>query len=85
MATMPTPEQSARKILWIYVNHFGCYAGHTLSKSNLMVCQEYGLTEEDQNKGMAYAINQTWLEPTDNEEFRLTGEGFRELNPFKFR
>lgn len=78
MATRPTPEESARKILWIYVNHFKLDVGGVLAKNNLMVCQEYGLSVDDQNGGMTYAIQQGWIEPVQNGGYRLTDAGFAE-------
>lgn len=78
MATIPTPEESARKILSIYVNHFNCRPGHTLASNNLMVCQDYGLSVDDQDRGMEYAIQQGWIEFTQNRDFRLIDKGFAE-------
>jgi hypothetical protein len=84
MATIPTPEESARVILAIFVNHFKCRPGHVLSLSNFIaVSNEYGLHEDDFKPGMDCAADNGWIEILERGgEFRLTQTGFSEAPPF---
>lgn len=81
MATLPTPEETAREILAIFVEHFKCRPEDVLLINNfLAVWPNRGLAAEDFNTGMEYAVEQGWVEAqhqqTIRESFKLTSAGF---------
>ena len=78
MATLPTPEETAREILKIFVGHFKCRAGDVLRVNNfLAVWHTRGLASEDFKPGMEYAVTQGWIEvQAGGESFKLTDAGF---------
>ena len=78
MATIPTPEQSAREILSIFVTGANLRAGHSLQRNNFFqVWIDRGLHDDDFKPGMDYAQQQGWVEIFDNgSSFRLTESGF---------
>lgn len=81
MATLPTPEETARNILAIFVEHFKCRSGQVLRINNFSaVWHKRGLAAEDFKPGMKYAVAQGWVEalPT-GDAFKLTSTGFAEV------
>lgn len=80
MATLPTPEETAREILSIFVGHFNSRPGHVLRINNfLAVWHSRRLQSEDFKPGMEFAVEKEWVEVLDNGiSFRLTGAGFAE-------
>ena len=84
MAVVPTPEESARLILAIFVNHFKCRPGYVLGLSNFIaVSNQYGLHDEDFKPGMDYAAEKEWVEILwRGHSFRLTQMGFGEAPSF---
>ena len=80
MATLPSPEESAREILNIFVKHFNGRPGHVLRINNFTaVWLPRGLANEDFKPGMEYAASKQWVEVLDNgDSFRLTEAGFAE-------
>ena len=77
MAVLPTPQESARKVLHVFVSHFNCRPGDVLQKNNLMVCMtHYQMRSEDLASGLEYAEKMGWLEATDRGGVRLTEAGF---------
>ena len=80
MATLPTPEQTAREILSIFAGHFKSRPGHALRINNfLAVWHSRGLQAEDFKPGMEFAEENEWIEVIDGgTSFRLTDAGFAE-------
>ena len=78
MATLPTPEETAREILAIFVSHFKSRPEDVLRINNfLAVWLPRGLAAEDFNPGMEYAVAQGWVEVRPGgESFKLTSAGF---------
>ena len=78
MATIPTPEQSAREILSIFVTHANMRPGNSLQLNHFFgIWIERGLHDEDLKHGMDYAQEKGWVEIHDNGySFRLTESGF---------
>lgn len=77
MAKIPTAEESAQKILAIFVQHFNARAGHVLRGNNFMaVVHDYQLTASDFNQGIEFAVEQAWVETPDENSYRLTQAGF---------
>lgn len=79
MATVPSPEESARKILKLFVVHFKGRAGHVLRPNNFnSVLHSYNIRESDFNEGMQYAIEREWIESSQGQSYTLTQAGFDE-------
>jgi hypothetical protein len=80
MATLPSPERTAREILSIFVGHFKSRPGHVLRFNNfLAVWHSRELKSEDFNLGMEFAAEKEWVEVIDGGiSFRLTDAGFAE-------
>lgn len=78
MVTLPTPEQSAREILAIFVWHYGLLAGDVLrSNSFLTLWPQRGYRPEDFSAGLKFAIERRWLELLPGgDSYRLTKSGF---------
>ena len=78
MATLPTPEETAREILAIFVGHFKSRPEHVLRVNNfLAVWHTRGLEAEDFKPGMEYAAAQGWVEVQPGGiSFKLTSAGF---------
>lgn len=77
MANVPSAEESARKILAIFVQQFQARAGHVLRSNNfLAVMHLYDLRASDFNEGLKFAIEQGWVELLSDNAYRLTQAGF---------
>lgn len=80
MASISTPEETAREILAIFVDHFKSRPDHVLQLNNFnAVWHPRGLEAEDFKPGMTFAAQQGWVEVLRNgEAFKLTALGFSE-------
>ncbi|HIE4123809.1 MULTISPECIES: hypothetical protein [Stenotrophomonas maltophilia group] len=79
MATVPSPEQSARKILKLFVEHFEARAGKVLRLSNFnSVIYDYDIKASDFNDGLQYALEKEWIEHSQGQSYILTQAGFDE-------
>jgi hypothetical protein len=79
MARMPTPEESARNVLRIFVSHFSGRPGWVLRWINLdaPTYKRRYLHYDDMGPGMEYAVKEGWIEALpDGDSFRLTEAGF---------
>ena len=79
MAKLPTPEESARRVLYIFVNHFSGRPGWVLRWINFEAANEKKryLHYDDVGPGMEYAVKQGWIEALpDGDSFKLTEAGF---------
>ncbi|WP_439834587.1 hypothetical protein [Aeromonas caviae] len=78
MATEPTPEQSAREILSIFIKRFNLGPGGTLQINSFSaVWPTPGFEHSDFNTGLAHAIKQGWIEANSGStSFTLTQAGF---------
>jgi hypothetical protein len=75
MATPPTPEENARRVLQIYAR-FDSRPGHVLRASNFVaVGSRWRIPISDIQDGLDYAAEMNWIEETDNG-LRLTEAGF---------
>ncbi len=73
MATLPTPEESAREILNIFVNQCNRRAGEVLRINNF----QRGLRGEDFTAGIEVAKTSGWIEVLEGGvSFKLTDAGF---------
>ena len=79
MATLPTPEENARKVLEIFA-HFNLRAGEVLRTNNfLAIAAKWNLRTEDLDDGLKKAEEFGWVESTENGSVRLTEAGFSEM------
>jgi hypothetical protein len=78
MATLPTPEESARAILAIFAVD-NSRPDHVLMAGgvNFAFRQAGGMAEEFQ-AGLEYAVQNGWLEIGENNTIKLTNAGFTE-------
>jgi hypothetical protein len=78
MATAPSAEESARRILRIFLDH-DQRAGDVLQQNTFIdPFAQPGWKTSDYNAGIAYAVAQGWLEPVTLGSHRLTSDGFAE-------
>ena len=79
MATLPTPEENARKVLNIY-KHFGSRPGGGLLTQNFLAAAvDQGLRTEDLLDGLRYGDDKGWFENDPNGFVLLTEAGFAEI------
>ncbi len=78
MATVPTPEETAQKILAIFLISFKFCPGSVLTSHNIIgVWNNSGLHHADLKPGLDYAEEQGWIEIFDGgNSIRLTAVGF---------
>ncbi|MGU5814552.1 hypothetical protein ACV1EC_06575 [Aeromonas hydrophila] len=78
MATASIPEQSARKILSIFIDHFRVAVGGALpSNSLILVWSSRKFQFEDLEPGIEFAKAQGWIKAnSDGTSFTLTQAGF---------
>jgi hypothetical protein len=78
MATLPTPEETAREILAIFVTHFKARPEGVLRiNSFLAVWHPRGLASADFKLGMEFAAEMGWVEvQAGGESFKLTSVGY---------
>ncbi len=71
-----TPEQNARLLMCIFVDHFKLLTGEALLTNKLSsVWYDKQKSEEDMVSGIEYAKKQEWITPLD-DAFRLTEAGY---------
>lgn len=79
IVSLPSPEDTAREILAIFVGHFRCRPDHVLRINNFFaVWHNRGLAAEDLQPGMEFAVTQGWFEVQLGKSFKLTSAGFAE-------
>lgn len=65
MAKLPTPEETARQILSIFVQHFKSREGDVLRMASfLTIFSEKGLDPRDLAQGIEFAVASNWIEQT---------------------
>ncbi len=81
MASLPTPEESARHILEIFHEH-SRRPGEVLRHNNfLLPFNKGGWRSEDFNSGIIYAAEQGWVELLERGiSVRLTRRGFEQAH-----
>lgn len=80
MAAVPTPEEAARTILRIFTERFDARPGSVLRSNNFIATiGDFGLTAQEFNAGLAYAVKQGWIEiQSDGYSYKITEAGFKE-------
>ena len=83
MATLPTPEEAARRILSIFaLNNSRPDDVLMAEQANFAFRQAGGSTAEFQ-VGLEYAVQNGWLEISKTNNIKLTNAGFAEIKPDK--
>ena len=83
MATLPTPEESARAILAIFaVDNSRPDDVLIAGGVNFAFRQAGGMAEEFQ-AGLEYAVQNGWLEIGENDTIKLTSAGFQKVSAQK--
>ena len=83
MATLPTPEESARRILSIFaLNNSRSDDVLVAEQANFAFRQAGGSAAEFQT-GLEYAVQNGWLEIGENNTIKLTNAGCRNVKPDK--
>jgi hypothetical protein len=78
MAAAPTAEDSARRILHIFLE-FGHRSGDVMQQNSFIApFAEPGWKASDFNAGITFAISEGWLESVSSASYRLTDLGFGE-------
>lgn len=79
MATAPTPEDSARRILSLFADK-GVRAGEILMAGHLSVAfqQDQSYRAKDYEAGLGYGIDHQWFEPS-RTAVKLLDAGFAEM------
>ena len=79
MATLPTSEENARKILEIF-EHFDKRSGEgIMSKNILAVAVKRNWRMDDIRDGLEWGLSNGWFEEGNNDSFKLTDVGFAEM------
>ena len=79
MERQPDPEYCARIVLDVFVSDFRCRADGSLPMQSIAVwTRKRNLNQLDLEAGVAYAVQQRWLETIPSGQHRLTQEGFDE-------
>lgn len=74
---IPTPEESARRILDLFVRHYHCRVGGVLLQNHFIEPFATGhWRAADFNAGIEYARQHGWIEDAPNGGFRLTEAGY---------
>src|ERR1700728_3803325 len=76
MARMPTAQESAKRILEIFLE-FQCRPGYVLGQQQFFTAfLKEPWQPSDILPGLGYAVEQRWVENLGNNKFKLTESGF---------
>ena len=79
MATLPTSEENARKMLEIF-KHFGTRSGERIMSRNILaVAVNRNWRMEDIRDGLEWGLTNGWFEEENNDSIKLTDVGFAEM------
>ena len=79
MATLPTSEENARKILEIF-EHFNTRSGEAVSAGSISgIAEKKKWRIDDINDGLVWGSEKGWFENKGNGSIMLTAEGFAEM------
>jgi hypothetical protein len=79
MATLPTPEDSARKILAIFKSHNVRPDNVLMAGAVNIAFTKGGRTAAEYTEGLKYAEAKGWIETGPNSSIKLTSAGFAEM------
>lgn len=79
MATLPTSEENARKILDIF-EHFDSRSGDGIMLQTILaVAADRNWRMDDIKDGLEWGQSNGWFEEGNNDSIRLTNVGFAEM------
>lgn len=79
MATLPTPEENARKVLQIFKD-FRTRPGETLGRNSIYaIAAEKNWPIADMEEGIKYGQDNDWFEDGPNGGILLTESGYAEI------
>jgi hypothetical protein len=79
MATLPTPEESARAILAIFALNNSRPDDVLMAGQGEFAFRQAGGTAAEFQAGLEYAVQNGWLEIGENNTIKLTNAGFTEM------
>jgi hypothetical protein len=79
MATLPTPEESARAILTIIAFHNSRPDDVLVAEQINFAFRQAGGSAAEFQAGLEYAVQNGWLEIGKNNTIKLTNAGFSEM------
>jgi hypothetical protein len=83
MATSPTPEESARRILSIFALNNSRPDDVLMAEQANFAFRQAGGSAAEFQAGLEYAVQNGWLEISENDTIKLTNVGFAEIKPGK--
>ena len=78
MATLPTPEELARRILSIFALNNSRPDDMLMAEPAIFAFQQAGGSAAEFQAGLLYAVQNGWLEIGENDTIKLTNAGFAE-------
>ena len=79
MATLPTAEENAGKVLQIF-QHFETRPEEGIGLNNIIaIAAQENWRMKDMDEGLQYGIEQGWFEEKGSSFFMLTQEGYAEI------
>ena len=79
MATLPTSEENARKILEIF-EHFNSRSGEGIMLNTIVaVAADRNWRMDDIRDGLEWGQSNGWFQEGDNDSIKLTDVGFTEM------
>jgi len=83
MATLPTPEASARRILSIFALNNSRPHDVLMAQPADFAFRQAGGSAAEFQVGLEYAVQNGWLEISETNNIKLTNAGFAEIKPDK--
>jgi hypothetical protein len=79
MATLPTPEEAARRILSIFALNNSRPDDVLMAEQANFAFRQAGGSAAEFQAGLEYAVQNGWLEIGENNTIKLTNAGFAEM------
>jgi TPP-dependent 2-oxoacid decarboxylase len=79
MATLPTPEESARAILAIFALQNSRPDDVLMAEQGNFAFRQAGGTAAEFQAGLEYAVQNGWLEIGNDNTIKLTNAGFTQM------
>ena len=81
MATLPKPEESARRILSIFALTNSRPDDALIAEQADFAFRQAGGSAAEFQVGLEYAVQNGWLEISETNNIKLTNAGFAEIKP----
>jgi len=83
MATLPTPEEAARRILSIFALNNSRPDDVLMAEQANFAFRQAGGSAAEFQVGLECAVQNSWLEISETNNIKLTNAGFAEIKPDK--